>query len=69
MFLNISMKIHILKPCFLVKHFKENIFMRSFGFIDVFCLIHALTFNIIFFERPNSKHKKANRVHLEKKDY
>ena len=61
------MKIHILKPNFNIYHFKTNLFRRNNGKIDIMCLIHALTFNILFFERLGEKHKKANKTHLKRK--
>ncbi len=60
------MKIHILKPCFTLEHFKSNIFVRNSGMIDIQCLIHAISFNVLFFERMGIKHKQANELHLTK---
>ncbi len=57
------MKIHFLIPCFTLEHFRNNIFRRKSGKIDIYCLIHALTFNTIFFERKGVKHKSANEIH------
>lgn len=58
------MRIFILKPCFTLEHFKKNIFIRnSTGRVDILCLIHALTFNVIFFERKG--HNEANKIHLK----
>jgi len=66
-------KVHILKPCFSWAHFKSNIYFRNSGRLDIMCLIHAFTFNIIFFERNGFKHKNANETHLinykNKKNY
>lgn len=59
-----KLKIHILKPCFTLKHFKSNIFRRSSGKIDIWCFIHALSFGILFFERTGLKHEEANKLHL-----
>jgi hypothetical protein len=59
------MKIYILRPCFTKKHFKDNIFRRSNGRIDVLCFIHAITFNMIFFKRNGEKHINANKIHLK----
>ncbi len=59
------MKIYILKPCFSKEHFKSNIFVTSSGNIDILCFIHAITFNIVFFERKGLKHLEANKTHLK----
>jgi len=56
-------KIHTRRPCFSIEHFTSNIFLKRNGRIDIKCLIHALTFNFIFFERDGIRHKKANRIH------
>lgn len=55
----------ICRPNFSLNHLKINILDKRW-FLDIKCLIHGITFGIIFFPRYNNgKHKKANKIHME----
>ncbi len=61
-------RIHILKPCTRPRHLIDNIFIKRSGGIDLKCLVHGLTRGVIFFERDDPRHERANKIHLKGKN-